>query len=85
MKLMFTSLVLSLAASALAAEPHITLPIPDGTFTGTVGRTFRESSPASLPKPVASAEMILNRGRIRQASRGADLSKRHGVEAALAP
>lgn len=54
MKLMFTSLVLSLAASALAAEPHITLPIPDGTFTGTVGRTFRESSPASLPKPVAA-------------------------------
>ena len=54
MKLMFTSLVLSLAASALAAEPRTTLPIPDRTFTGTVGRTFRESSPASLPKPVAA-------------------------------
>ena len=85
MKLVFTSLVLSLAASALAAEPRTTLPLPDRTFTGTVGRTFRESSPASLPKPVASAEMILNRGRVRQACSGADLSKRHGIEAALAP
>ena len=52
----FTSLLVLLSAPAQAAEPRETLPLADTAFSGTVGRTFRDSMPASLPKPVEAPE-----------------------------
>ena len=49
----FTSLLaLSIAMPALAEPVRTSLPIPEKTFEGTVGRTMRDSTPPSLPAPV---------------------------------